>query len=226
MTAVEHRDRGGRRQQLSEHVAAYVRELILTGQARPGTFLRTEALVEAVGVSNTPVREGLLVVAGEGFVELVPRRGYRVAEVSRRDIRDMFLMQAWIASELARRAATSITEERLTELTNLVAEHRRASETGDDGATARLGHQFHRAVNLAAQSPRMTLVLGGLVKQLPNRFYNDIEGHDHDTEVAHPKILEALRARDGEVASSVMHAHIMDGADELVPFLESQGMWG
>ncbi|MCF8609194.1 GntR family transcriptional regulator [Gordonia sp. HY285] len=226
MAAIEQGGPGGRRQQLSEHVAAYVRESILTGQARPGTFLRTEALVEAVGVSNTPVREGLLIVAGEGFVELVPRRGYRVAEVSRRDIRDMFLMQASIASELARRAAASITDERLAELTDLVAEHRRADQAGDDEATVRLGHQFHRAVNLAAESPRMTLVLGGLVKQLPNRFYNDIEGHNHDTEVAHPKILDALRARDGEVAASVMHAHIMDGADELVPFLESQGMWG
>jgi DNA-binding GntR family transcriptional regulator len=60
--AVVIRDRLTRRQQLPEEVAGYVRELIISGAVRPGEFLRMERIAEAVGVSNTPVREGLLVL--------------------------------------------------------------------------------------------------------------------------------------------------------------------
>ncbi len=216
---------GVRRQQLSEDVAVHVREMILSGQVKPGTFLRTERLAADIGVSNTPVREGLLIVAGEGFVELVPRRGFVVAEISRRDVRDMFWIQASLAGELARRAAHEASEAQLDELDALLAEYLRAAEGEDRDVVVELGHRFHRLVNLAADSSRMTLMLGGLVKQLPNRFYHDIEGHDDDSMEAHPKILAALHARDGDAAASVMRAHIMSGADELVAFLEERGMW-
>jgi len=59
-----------RRQQLPEEVASYVRELIISGQVKPGEFLRIEPISEALGVSNTPVREGLLSLRSQGFVQL------------------------------------------------------------------------------------------------------------------------------------------------------------
>src|SRR5689334_8388331 len=98
------RSSNSQRQQLSEDVASYVRELIISGRVRPGDFLRTEPIAEAVGVSNTPVREGLLLLSGEGFVELVPRRGFMVSAFSRQDVRDIFWAQAALAAELAGRA--------------------------------------------------------------------------------------------------------------------------
>ncbi|HEY2196020.1 MAG TPA: GntR family transcriptional regulator [Actinomycetospora sp.] len=78
-------DRGRSRRQLPEEVAAYVRELIISGRIRPGEFLRLDRIAEAVGVSNTPVREGLLTLRSEGFVELVPRRGFVAAAFSEQD---------------------------------------------------------------------------------------------------------------------------------------------
>src|SRR3954471_2774177 len=81
--------RTARRQQLPEEVAAYVRELILSGEVRPGDFLRLEPIAEAVGVSNTPVREGLLALRSEGFVKLVPRRGFMVETFTAEDVYDI-----------------------------------------------------------------------------------------------------------------------------------------
>src|SRR3954464_12370408 len=98
---------GRRRQQLPEEVASYVRELIISGSVRPGEFLRMERIAEAVGVSNTPVREGLLALRSEGFVRLVPRRGVVVEPFSRQDIHDIFWTQGVLAGELAARAATT-----------------------------------------------------------------------------------------------------------------------
>ena len=110
------KDGGSRRQQLPEEVAAYVRELILSGSVRPGEFLRMERIAEAVGVSNTPVREGLLALRSEGFVRLVPRRGFMVAPFSRQDVHDLFWAQAQLASELAARAAKKMTPEQIQRL--------------------------------------------------------------------------------------------------------------
>ncbi|MGV9423341.1 GntR family transcriptional regulator [Streptomyces sp. NPDC003656] len=80
-----------------------------SGEARPGDFLRTERVAEAVGVSSTPVREGLLALRSEGFVQLVPRRGFVVAPFTRQDVRDLFWAQAQLSGELAARAARRIT---------------------------------------------------------------------------------------------------------------------
>src|SRR5262245_23408257 len=80
---------GSRSLGLPEEVAAYVRELILSGEVRPGDFLRLEPIAEAVGVSNTPVREGLLSLRSEGFVKLVPRRGFMVESFTPEDVYDI-----------------------------------------------------------------------------------------------------------------------------------------
>src|SRR6478672_10757037 len=106
---------GGRRQ-LPEEVAAYVRELIMSGRIRPGEFLRMEPIAEAVGVSNTPVREGLLMLNSEGFVRLVPRRGFVVSSFTPQDVRDIFWAQAQLAAELAARAAKRLSADQITKL--------------------------------------------------------------------------------------------------------------
>lgn len=214
------------KQQLSEDVASYVRELIITGRVKPGDFLRTEPIAEAVGVSNTPVREGLLLLNGEGFVELVPRRGFMVASFSRQDVRDIFWAQAEIAAELTSRAARAITPAQLEYLASVAERHAEAVHTqADSDLVVSLGHEFHRTINLAANSRRLALMLRSIVRQLPNHFYNEIEGHSVDSIDTHPLILEALRKRRAKAAASLMREHIMSGADELIGMLEKQGVW-
>lgn len=214
------------RQQLSDDVASYVRELIVAGRIRPGDLLRTERIAAAVGVSNTPVREGLSRLSGEGFVELVPRRGFMVSAFSRQDVRDIFWAQATLAGELTARAATNISTTQLSHLADVVAEHTRAMTNGAaDERVVALGHEFHRTVNLAADSHRLAMLLRTIVKQLPNRFYSSIEGHADATMHDHPEILSALERRDSDAASALMRDHIMSGADELIAALERQGLW-
>ena len=216
---------GHRRQQLPDEVATYVRELIMSGRVRPGEFLRMEPIAEAVGVSNTPVREGLLALSNEGFVELVPRRGFMVAAVSRQDVRDLFWAQAQFASELAARAAKKITPQRLEKLEALNAEFDRAVATGDQAGITDLGHRFHREINLAADSRRLSLLLGAVVKHLPNRFYASIEGHLGSTRNDHADLIDALRGRNTRKARSITERHILDGADGVIKMLEERGLW-
>jgi DNA-binding GntR family transcriptional regulator len=223
--AILHANDGRNRQQLPEEVATYVRELILSGAVRPGEFLRMERIAEAVGVSNTPVREGLLALRSEGFVRLEPRRGFVVAPFSRQDVHDLFWAQAQLASELAARAAKKLTREQLQRLEELDERHEQAVKDGDSDAVAELGRAFHREINRAADSHRLALLLESVVQQLPNRFYATIEGQVAATRERHPELLAALHQRNVRTVRSLMQKHIIEGADHLIEALESRGMW-
>jgi DNA-binding GntR family transcriptional regulator len=216
---------GPPRPQLPEEVATYVRELILSGAVRPGEFLRMERIAEAVGVSNTPVREGLLALRSEGFVRLEPRRGFVVAPFTREDVHDLFWAQAQLAGELAARAAKLITAEHIERLEAIDESHGRALADGDGGRVAVLGRDFHREINKAADSQRLALLLESIVRQLPNRFYATIEGQVAATRERHPQLVAALRKRNSRTARSLMYEHILEGAAHLVEQLEGRGLW-
>lgn len=222
---VDVRDRVNRRQQLPEEVASYVRELIISGAVKPGEFLRMERIAEQVGVSNTPVREGLLALKSEGFVQLVPRRGFVVAPFSQQDVRDLFWAQAQLARELAARAARKITPEQVARLEVNVEELQKAVAAGDTERIADLGYAFHRQINLAADSHRLALLLGSVVNHLPNRFYASIEAQVAATSDEHPQLVEALREHDVRKARSLMEQHILSSADHLIEILEQRGLW-
>ena len=222
---VDVRDRVNRRRQLPEEVASYVRELIISGAVKPGEFLRMERIAEQVGVSNTPVREGLLALKSGGFVHLVPRRGFVVAPFSQQDVRDLFWAQAQLARELAARAARKITPEQVARLEANVEELQKAVAAGDTERIADLGYAFHRQINLAADSHRLALLLDAVVNHLPNRFYASIEAQVAATSDEHPQLVEALREHDVRKVRSLMEQHILGSADHLIEILEQRGLW-
>jgi DNA-binding GntR family transcriptional regulator len=184
-----------------------------------------EPIAEAVGVSNTPVREALLALSSEGFVRLAPRRGFVVAQFTRQDVRDLFWAQAQLAGELAARATKMITPEQLARLDQILAEYDEAIAVGEIHRIADLGHLFHREINLAADSQRLALLLSSVVKHLPNRFYAEIEGHLESARAEHPMIVAALRKGQGREVRTLMEAHILDGAEHVIETLERRGLW-
>ncbi|BEP13893.1 GntR family transcriptional regulator [Acidothermaceae bacterium B102] len=214
-----------KRQQLPEQVAAYVRELIVSGAVRPGEFLRMDNIAQSIGVSNTPVREGLLTLSSQGFVRQIPRRGFVVAPFTQQDIYDLFWAQARVAGELAFRAAKRITPEQLARLEDIDARYHAAEEAGANARIVDLGHAFHREVNLAADSIRLAMLLGSVVRMLPLQFYATIEGGVSASHAEHPAIVAALRARNAKASKMLMEQHISDLADRLVETLEKGGLW-
>lgn len=213
------------RRQLSQDVASYVRELIISGKVRKDQFLRIEAIAKAMQTSSTPVREGLLLLQTEGFVRLVPRRGFMVVGFSKQDVRDIFWTQGVLAGELAARAAARLTEEQIDELEQLLRDHAEATAAGDVDRHTRLAHQFHRAINLGSGSTRLAVLLGLMTKQLPNQFYGLVEEQVHGALDYHSLIYRAIRARDAEEARRLMTEHLTSGGEILVKYLEGQGVW-
>jgi DNA-binding GntR family transcriptional regulator len=197
----------------------------MSGAVRPGEFLRMERIAEAVGVSNTPVREGLLALSSQGFVRQIPRRGFVVAPFTQQDVRDLFWAQGVLAGELGARAAKRITPERLARLEEIMKAHDLASANDDRRAIVSLGHAFHREINLAADSIRLAMLLGSVVRVLPVDFYSTIEGWVEAAHDEHPQIVEALRKKNATKTRKLLEQEFAHGADRLVETLEKRGLW-
>lgn len=209
-----------RRLQLNDEAAGYVRELIMTGQIQPGDFVRLEQIARDLGISTTPVREGLLALRGEGFIRLEPRRGFVVAPLSIKDIRDIFVAQATLAGELAARAATAMTRDEHQNLTELQAALEAAAAAGEIGRLEALNHEFHRLINRAADAPKVAWLLSVGARYVPRRFYATITGWPDASARDHAAIIDALAARDPDQARESMYTHVRHAGELLAEHLQ------
>ncbi|MBK1782758.1 GntR family transcriptional regulator [Prauserella cavernicola] len=214
----------GGKQQLSERVAAYVREGIMVGQFPAGEFVRTEHLAAELGVSQTPVREALMILHSEGSVRWEPRRGYRVVPLTRRDVQDLFQVQSFIAGELAARAAAGLDDAELDRLDEVQARLGVAERRGDTELVDSLNHEIHRTINKVSDSLRMASLLNLTVSYVPLRFFGRIDGWASASAHDHAAIFTALRARDADAAREAMRGHIQHIGELLVEHLARQGI--
>jgi DNA-binding GntR family transcriptional regulator len=214
-----------RRAHLSDEVASYIRDLIMSGEVRQGDFLRLERIAEEVGVSATPVREALLSLRGEGFVSLEAHRGFVVAPLSRQDVVDLFRVQADAAAELTGRAAQRMPPEVVDRLAELQEQLEEAARRGAAEEMEELNFRFHRLVYRAADSAKLTWVLGSVARYAPRRFYASIHGWQGASVAEHGAIIDALRHRDADKARDTMRSHVDHAGELLVAHLESRGFW-
>lgn len=101
---------------LYEAVAERLRERIYARELAPGSWIDETRLAEEYGISRTPLREALKVLASEGLVTMKVRRGAYVTEVNEKDLRDVYHLLALLESDAAAAVATQATAEELTEL--------------------------------------------------------------------------------------------------------------
>lgn len=204
------------RPRLGTEVAGVLREDILTGKYPVGSRLQVADLAVRMGVSTMPVREALVSLQGEGLVEMLPRRGFRVASISPSDIEDTFWMHAVIAGELARRAAEKITDEDIVRLWSLQAEiekvaGRHEGLSGDQITQFEgLNHEFHATINRVSKSPRLVWFLRATSRYAPVAFFS-YPGWVEATADEHPELIRALEEREGERARIITFQHFTHG---------------
>lgn len=213
------------RPQLADDVAAYVRDLIVSGQVRAGEFLRLENLAEQLGTSVTPVREALVSLRGEGFVTLQPRRGFVVAPFTKQDILDVYQVQAYLAGELAARACRAADDTLLEALRSLQLDLEEAHERGDAEGVERLNHDFHRTINVAARAPKLAQFLVTATRYSPRLFFAQISGWTRASAQDHAAIVEALARRDEGKAREAMVRHTTNAGTLLAEHLDARGIW-
>ena len=212
------------RPQLAEDVARFVRRRIFDGTYAAGAYVRLDQLAAELGVSVTPVREALFELKAEGLLDQQPRRGFVVRPVTVRDVTDVSNVQAHIGGELTARAAVTISDTQLAELTRIQTELEAAYAADDGERAVRLNHEFHRAINVAAESPKLAQLMSQITRYAPESVFPTVEGWPEQSNAHHRRILAALAVRDEAGARAAMSEHLAAGADPLIDHLTHRGV--
>jgi DNA-binding GntR family transcriptional regulator len=212
------------RPQLAEDVARFVRKRIFDGTYAAGEYVRLDQLAADLGISVTPVREALFELKAEGLLAQQPRRGFVVLPVTGRDLTDVSNVQAYIGGELAARAALKITEEQLRDLEKIQSELEDAYAGDDDERAVRLNHEFHRAINVAADSPKLAQLMSQITRYAPESVFPTVTGWPEKSNKHHRRVLAALERRDEDLARTAMSEHLAAGAKPLIEHLTQRGV--
>ncbi|MCV7402659.1 GntR family transcriptional regulator [Mycobacterium fragae] len=215
-----------RRAQLSDEVAGHLRAAIMSGELRPGTFIRLDDTAAKLGVSVTPVREALLKLRGEGMVQLEPHRGHVVLPLTRQDVDDIFWLQATIAKELAATATQRITDTEIDELEHITDTLAAAVASADVEAIATIEFAFHRAFNHAAGRIKLAWFLLHVARYMPLLVYAADPEWGAAAVDNHRRLIAALRRRDAGAVVEHTNWQFVDGARRLAERLDTSGIWG
>ena len=213
------------RRTLAVEVADILRDMILIGDLTPERNMTQDELARMLGVSTMPVREALLRLAAEGFVEVSPNRAFKVAAISPGDVRDVYWMHATLAAELTRRACSAATTELRAQLAELEGAYTAAVEEGDADAAERTNWTLHRTINVAADAPKLLLILRSTLRFIPRGFYGLVPGWGPLGQRGHDEILRAFDAGDAAAAGEAAAAHVREAGDLLATFFTSRGYW-
>ena len=198
---------------LYEEVAERLRQRIFARELEPGSWIDEMRLAEEYGISRTPLRESLKVLATEGLVTMKVRRGAYVTEVNEKDLSDVYhllsLMEADAASEVAQRASAA-------DLKELEQLHRELIEAEPHRERFfEVNERFHvRLLEIADNRWRMQLV-ADLRKVMKLNRHNSLlkAGRVHDSLREHQALLDALLARDAALSGLRMREHFANGLE-------------
>jgi DNA-binding GntR family transcriptional regulator len=198
---------------MTDRVYAHLREEILTARRKPGVVLRESDLAEAHEVSKTPVREALRLLARDGLVVLLPRKGYLVRPLELNDLREIFDARQILEPAMAERAATAPRSASLRELVD------RQAAAGSSADALQAAREFHLAIADLAGNSRLALALSNLLDEVRRLHYllPEVETHIASQEElqAHRQLIVALDAGDGQQAAARMREHIGEVARAL-----------
>jgi len=202
-------------QPLYEQVADQLRQRVLARELEPGAWIDELKLCGELGISRTPLREALKVLAAEGLVTMKLRRGAYVTEMSERDVREAYQLLSLLESDAAAEVAARATDAELAELGEL---HRALEEALHEPTTSRdaffaANERFHLRV-LEIDGNRWRLQIVGDLRRLMklNRHHSLFrEGRLAESLEEHRAIVKALFSRDAESCRELVTAHFCNG---------------
>ena len=201
---------------LYEEVAELLRQRIFAGKAsdlQPGAWIDELKLAQEYGISRTPLREAIKVLAAEGLVTMKMRRGAYVTEVNAKDLRDVFHLMAVLEADAAGTVASTATAAQLQELE--VLHQQLEKSTKDRVKFFQLNEAFHVKLLEIANNKWRDQMVADLRKVMKlNRAQSLLKaGRIEESLAEHAAIMAALTSRDAAAAQAAMRAHIESGQE-------------
>ena len=206
----------------TDKAVAHLRRLLGSGRLRPGERLKEQELSSEIGVSRTPLREALKLLAQEGLVEVLPNRGARVPLVSEAEIDDLFPVMGALEGLAGTRAAAKASDADIDDVWALHYQMAAAWRRRDRATYHRLNREIHDHLLRLADSPTLTRLHGALDARVAGiRFEAETDGALWDRAMAeHEDMLKALEARDGPALGAVLQRHLETKRETVLAALQ------
>ena len=202
---------------LYEEVAEQLRQRIFRRELEPGSWIDEMKIAEEFGISRTPLREALKVLAAEGLVTMKVRRGAYVTEVSERDLADVYHLLALLESDAVAVVAERASDAQIAELKALHAELEAAAKPGhvDREHFFAINERFHMRVLAIADNRWRDQMVADLRKVMKLNRHNSLlkAGRIAESLAEHRAVMAAIEARDPAAAMARMQAHFRSGLE-------------
>lgn len=193
---------------LGQTITERLRDQILINQLKPGERLIADDLALSFGVSRSMIREALLLLATEGFINIVPRKGTFVTQMSAKQANDLFEVRLLLEGQVASLAAERRTAENLRDLRETADFGLAAALVGNVDQLPALNTRFHNLLADTADNDYLTETLSRLSNIIQWVYSRRIIERSTDSWKEHLRIVDAIERMDPAAAKSAAHEHI------------------
>jgi len=179
------------RKSMGQYVFENLKKTIISGRISPGQRLIESRIADALDISRTPVREAIHKLEREGYLKKLPRGGFAVLGMSRKDIEETFGIRSVLESYAARLAAIKHKEEELEPLEAKAEKYLVCLNRGEMDALPKINTEFHDLLYVMSRSPKL------------EKMISDLKDHK--------LMLESIRKRDADGVEKLVREHILRG---------------
>jgi DNA-binding GntR family transcriptional regulator len=210
-----------RRDGIHAELRERIKEMIVTGKLAPGERINEKELCDLVGVSRTPIREALKVLAADGLVELLPNRGSKVTSPSSQEIRNLFSVIASLERLAAESVAENASPDQLVHLRQLHDQMLNMHSKGDRTGYFELNHRIHETVIEYAGNAELTRTHADLMTRARRPRFVAITSDDRWNESVkeHELIMTAMELHDGRFAGEILFRHVVKTGEAYIASL-------
>lgn len=211
---------------LREVIFDTLREAIILGELKPGERLMEVQLAERMGVSRTPVREAIRKLELEGLVDMLPRKGAHVADLSVKDIMDVLEVRATLDGLASALSASRITAEETRDLKHVLNQFINYIEKDNLQGSIKKDVEFHDIIYRSSRNDKLIQIANNLREQV-HRFrviYLKDFSSTRDLVREHMEIYDAIIKKDNEAAQASAQKHIKNQEDIIIKSVKRNDM--
>ena len=203
---------------LREVIFDTLREAIIVGELKPGERLMEVKLAEKMGVSRTPVREAIRKLELEGLVEMLPRKGAHVADLSVKDIMDVLEVRSTLDGLASSLSATRITDEEIKELKHSLTQFINCVEKDNLQGSIKKDVEFHDIIYRSSRNDKLIQISNNLREQVQRFRVIYIKDYSSSRELIkeHTEICSAITNRDPAAAMNYANRHIKNQEEAII----------
>lgn len=211
---------------LREVIFNTLREAIIVGELKPGERLMEVQLADKMGVSRTPVREAIRKLELEGLVEMLPRKGAHVADLSVKDIMDVLEVRSTLDGLASSLSADRITDDEIKELKHVLSQFTNHVEKENIQGLIKKDVEFHDIIYRSSRNDKLIQISNNLREQIQRFRVIYIKDYSSSRELIreHNEIYDAITRRDSKAAMQTAQNHIKNQEETIIRSIRKNQM--